>query len=497
MIGIAIRLALALGLHLRNEDPLTPAWKKEIGVRTWWSLHAIECLLSAVTGRPCVLSHKDCTVDFPQTLSEEQSRAQTPTSRPGRTFSRRESAYSSPAEYSHGSAGLEARRQLSAPRSYFDAHLNVGLITQKALSELYAPRTATQSWEYVQKTITKLLKELEEWKLGALLTDVSGAPMSPFPPPDGLRERLLLRFSYCSIRILITRPCLCRTERRIRDQSKGSASFNQKTAETCVQAAKELTSLLPDEPSPRELYENGPWWSISHNIMQAMAVLLLELSYGAEHMMTNGTSISTCLKKLIRWLRAMRVNDAVTRRAYEVIVGILRKSGRQLQASASELLHDDEPFVGDSRGFSTRPAEIHSGYGQGQATNIPPPNLFSDYYPTRPQPMHQGFDPANVDAQLLAAQPQQSSFQTSVSDQPPYIFPDPVSNHPSSYLIHPFVTNFDQDVPFNLSMVDVLRYPAAVGEQGGQQGYSAWSTAPQQDPSFSMLEEDLDYRQQE
>jgi hypothetical protein len=75
MIGISIRLALALGLHLHNEDPDMPSGKKEILLRTWWTLHAIECQLSAITGRPCVLGHEDCTVALPMALSEETAQA--------------------------------------------------------------------------------------------------------------------------------------------------------------------------------------------------------------------------------------------------------------------------------------------------------------------------------------------------------------------------------------------------------------------------------------
>src|SRR3954464_7722557 len=73
MIGLSIRFAMSLGLHLRNEDlKATPAYKEELA-RIWWSLHAIECVLSAATGRPWVVGKENCTVPAPRHLPEERA----------------------------------------------------------------------------------------------------------------------------------------------------------------------------------------------------------------------------------------------------------------------------------------------------------------------------------------------------------------------------------------------------------------------------------------
>lgn len=256
MIGISIRLALALGLHLRNDDPNLPLSKKETILRTWWTLHAIECQLSAITGRPCVLSHEDCTVALPMNLSEETPGPSSPIDSTLPT----QNTEASPTPAS-GSASEKSRR-LQHPRSYLDAHLNIGLIIQKLLSALYSPRTAQYSWARVQNSIPKLLQELEDWKHGALPNkDVPHA--QSFPPPEGPRESLMLRFYYFSTKILITRPCLCRSGRKTSDQTNTSAMFDQRIAETCVEAALGLAKLLPNS-NPQSLYKDGPWWSIVH-----------------------------------------------------------------------------------------------------------------------------------------------------------------------------------------------------------------------------------------
>jgi hypothetical protein len=78
------------------------------------------------------------------------------------------------------------------------------------------------------------------------------------------REQFLLKGEYWSTKMLVTRPCLCRIDRRIRDESNASAKFNKTSAEACVEAALEMTRLFPDEPDLDFIYSEGPWWAIVH-----------------------------------------------------------------------------------------------------------------------------------------------------------------------------------------------------------------------------------------
>jgi len=262
MIGVAIRLGLALGLHLRNADDSMSLDKKETMVRTWWSLHSVECLLSAITGRPCVLPLEDCSVDLPN--AHEQSRTSLSGDSSSRSKSIRTNHHRAPGETGSSATHSDPERSMHQSGSYLDAYLSIGLITQKAIASLYSPRTATQTWDNIQSAITERTTELQKWKRGAL-PEEDGVLYNPFPAPDGLRELTLLRFSYYSLKILVTRPCLCRMERRIRGQTSGSADFNQKVAEACVKAAQDMVSMLPEQPNPQDLYETGPWWSIVHH----------------------------------------------------------------------------------------------------------------------------------------------------------------------------------------------------------------------------------------
>jgi hypothetical protein len=139
MIGLAIRLALALGLHLRNEDLRVGESNKESRVHTWWTLNSIECLMSTTTGRPPAVAFEDCTVPLPHSLPGERERAL-----------RRRTERGSISSTKSGYASKESE-QTPVPGQHHLDHINITVITQKVLIDLYSPRTATKSWEVCLK----------------------------------------------------------------------------------------------------------------------------------------------------------------------------------------------------------------------------------------------------------------------------------------------------------------------------------------------------------
>ncbi|KAF2680541.1 hypothetical protein K458DRAFT_373421 [Lentithecium fluviatile CBS 122367] len=462
MIGVAIRIGLALGLHLRNEDHSTPMDRKQTLIRTWWSLHSVESVLNTITGRPCILPFEDCTVDLPNASEQARLKASARAgplseSLPGRST---QTSIEEGGSASHSDPG----RRMRQPRSYIDAHLSIDLIAQHALAALYAPRTAMRPWDYIQGKITKLATELQDWKRGAL-PEENGVYTNPFPPPDGSRELTLLRFYYYSVKILITRPCLCRTERRLRGQTKGSAHFNQKTAEACVNAALEMVSMLPVDPDLQDLYENGPWWSVLHHLMQAMAVLLLEIAYQGTHTNTTSESdIAGSIKRLVRWIRAMRITDAVAERAYDVVVRILKGSNPIFHTIANEILAEDEQHSQYTpQLFAPGPNQEFSG--QGSFGHPIPGEWYNTYYPEAQQapPYH---EPTTVNPQEILrpihqdAESQQSVVHQPQSDDFSFLLPGSVAN-PLVYA-NPFSTSFDQ--PNLLGMQNLWSSGGPLGE---------------------------------
>jgi len=236
-----------------------------------------------------------------------------------------------------------------AHSTFLGASVAMSIITEKGLSKLYSPQTSVNSWKQIQKEIDALSKELDGWAtaLPAGLRPVHSAHESRVQ-----REQLLLSFQYYSAKVLIYRPCLCRLEQHITGQSEASADFNQKTAEACVQAAQAMTTLLPDEPDLAFVYEQCPWWCIVHNIMQAIAVFLLAMSFSQAHTSHPDKSMLKSTRKLVRWLECTSGSNAVARRAYEKVVNIVDTGASQLQVDKSDIFA--ETVASQSHSFQAR-----------------------------------------------------------------------------------------------------------------------------------------------
>lgn len=237
MIGISIRYAQAAGLHLRNEDPSIPTRRKNALAQLWWTLHSIECVLTSVTGRPRVIARKDCTVPIPTIIMGGYSpKSNSPPE--GSTLR------SNPILPALSSAQSQVRKSFNSvetvknPDSFVNAYVGLDLIQHKILSNLYSARPAIHSWKDMQKEISSLTTELNEWALQALPHGSFGG--ASIAEPSLGREQSVLHFCYLSAKICITRPCLCRLDRRPKGQSEDSAEFDWRTAKACVQAALDL-----------------------------------------------------------------------------------------------------------------------------------------------------------------------------------------------------------------------------------------------------------------
>lgn len=142
MIGLSLRLALALGLHLRNEDPAVEESRKDTLVQTWWSLHSIECLLSTVTGRPPAIASDYCTVPLPYSSLGEHGKSQSTSERA--PFGSEGDASPQARDRSNDS---ESNEHIPNIVHYRVSCIKISFIAQKALLQLYSPQTAAQSWK--------------------------------------------------------------------------------------------------------------------------------------------------------------------------------------------------------------------------------------------------------------------------------------------------------------------------------------------------------------
>jgi hypothetical protein len=188
--------------------------------------------------------------------------------------------------------------------------------------------------------------------------------------------------------------------------------------------------------------------------MQSLAVLLLEMAYEGKHLKDEKEDIIACIKKMIRWLRAMTANDPVASRAHDVVYKILNTCAPALREQVKELVADDTEWMSPptqperSGGPYTFTLQSNSwdapdgtGYSQEMPPNFPPPLS------------HEHF----MDPLLQYPLPAQQST--------PYAFGNP------------FMTSFDQGVP----IVDM------------QQLW--WQSAPLNNLSFNPSEMNLSQQQ--
>jgi hypothetical protein len=160
--------------------------------------------------------------------------------------------------------------------------------------------------------------------------------------------------------------------------------------------------------------------------MQAMAILLLEMSHKGAHMTTqNNKDIPKSIKKLVRWLRSLRRDNGVADRAYKVVIEILKSGKLRVQDDITDILAEDEADLDRRYLLQTYPVLTHaSDSGNAFARGV----WQTDFYPDPPS----NFDPM----------------------PDPYFLPDQFQI--SEVYGNPFLTNFDQSNPFSLAMDELL-----------------------------------------
>ncbi|KAJ5042566.1 fungal-specific transcription factor domain-containing protein [Bipolaris maydis] len=296
-IGVSLRHAIALGLHLRNTATESVHIEQDTLTHTWWTAYCIETLINTIMGRPPAITDEHCTVPLPN---------------------------------------HEFEKDVSSKKPYLVYRIDIARLTRKVQRYLYSPQTATQSWEFVQTTISDLFNDLDKWSTAAL----SPSPESQYSSraTDSNREQFLLRIDYWSTKILITQPCLRSLGWRVENQSSTSADFDTNMADSCITAALELEKMFPVQLNTKFVYKDGPWWAIVHIIMQAITVLLLEMTYNMQGKREQRFPVIPSLQRLLGWLKAMQDSDPVASRAYDVVRQTLKSCSPLFRVQVDELL---------------------------------------------------------------------------------------------------------------------------------------------------------------
>ncbi|KAL5372128.1 hypothetical protein DPSP01_013742 [Paraphaeosphaeria sporulosa] len=321
VMGLALRFAIALGLHVRIEDPSASRAKREALVRVWWSLYYLERQLTIITGRPSMVIDSCCSVPLPVPLSERQ---------------------------------ISEDINIVHSGSYFRAVVQLSIISQSILTSLYSAGSTIRSLADLQKDAVQIGTRIDDWAVKLPINLYFQAPANNVATSDkvAFRQRTMLAFQFWSAKILLTHPFLnAMGELNEEHQDQAPLSYSIRMAGICVESAKMKMDLLPDQPQPSFVYEFGPWWIAVHHLMQALAVFLLALSYSPAMQQDNVILAGYCIK-IIRWLHVMEDSQAERARhmavtCYEVVAFRLSLPGLNMwtsnQIPDSGIKQDDAP----------------------------------------------------------------------------------------------------------------------------------------------------------
>lgn len=304
-LGLAIRIAQSIGLHVEREQarthPCLGYIDLEIQRRTWYSLYVLDRLLSVQLGRPSAIRNHDCTVRLPSRMDD---------------------------------ADFDVYRDLipqppnDQPQTgdYFVAVIRLSAILRHVERDVYRPKNMDYSEDMLQRTI-RLDAELLGWKseLQRWLRFDLGHPFERSAVLKRQRNMLAVKFHH--LRTLIHRPYLCLPWLQCNDSSiKSLLDANAHRVvnfeRICVSEAQATAHLLHDVTDKKSLVEDFPWWQMISCLICASSVLLVMRSFMPSATIPNRMQreileedANTCTKVF----NALSMNSDSARRARDML----------------------------------------------------------------------------------------------------------------------------------------------------------------------------------
>jgi hypothetical protein len=316
-VGLAIRNATCLGLHLKAVDSALTAEQLEERARLWYSLYSLEVTLSEVLGQPPLTSLEYTTVPVEILKCDSQEgNSGDPDTHGTRMlwldFLRRRRDASQTMRGAHIPWRNFQFIGYGPPPQHLASRARLSIISNRVMTQLYMPNLS-HSWAAVQKIITGLNVQLLGWENGLPeeLNLKSTIAMGSDP-----RAKIDLALYHQSIRMILYRPCLCRS--RIPNESAYSREFNLTGARSCVRAGVSLVDILPEDASAHDAYQLLPWWNLLHYLGQALGVFILELCLDMEHFGGSATLLTPHVRKAMSYLWCLTAGSLSAYKAWRI-----------------------------------------------------------------------------------------------------------------------------------------------------------------------------------
>ena len=368
-LGLAIRCAQALGMHLQNVTPKLTDIEIDFRARIWYSIISLERVMTGVTGRPSMVREKDCSIPLPSLNYQDPLLA---AARNQDQFQDMPSMDRRTGALTSASIAPESKDTINRPRLLIDAPVSIiyfryfvelNALAQEVLLRLYNPEIRTLKWPKIQKIIHELDNKLVQW--GSTLPRVLDSRVQSLDARNEPYQNAIGIF-FSSVRMVINRPCLCRLDRKISNLSDKSAEASRESAAKCVHLARAVLTYLSGEPDLRK-NDSGPlWWMLHHHLKRAITILLLELAYRSAHMPSEWEEILVDAKKGLKWLHALAIYSVAAKNSCITLSRLLLLAAQKVGGDTSDIIAD----------FDQAQAPLSSQY------DIPAADMFYPTYDT-------------------------------------------------------------------------------------------------------------------
>jgi hypothetical protein len=314
-------------------------------------------------------------------------------------------------------------------------------VAKRANVKLYSAEAMQSPWASIEFAIQSLTLETDSWLLNLPEPyDFTSMQASQ----STMTQRMSLAFLFYGTKISITRPCLCRIEKKA--DNNYIFEFCTKTAAECVEAAIQMLSLLPDTPDTPLLNKISPWWCILHYFMQATTVLLLELSFQAQHVPDKADVVSQTAKKAIEWLYDISGSNMAAYRAWKLCDDYLCRLAPQAGINVNDLPHDERATATSATSDPSSLMDFAAALDAASSSLIDPPPPVPSPAPipfTEPNPEPLQLDFLRSEKQQQQLQPS-SSIRGNGEDYLPY---DPATGQITGSFF-PQSTNIDLELEY-------------------------------------------------
>ncbi|KAL8779598.1 MAG: hypothetical protein Q9213_006860 [Squamulea squamosa] len=308
--------------------------QKNLRLGIWTSVLSLERTVAIVTGRPSMVQDRDCTASLPHDGLIDPDKH----------------------HYEATTTHTAPNRNMSEAKSFLQ-YVELSSLADTVLARLYSANIRHIKWSILQSTIRELDQKLLNWN-NSLSQPFQTDSSRQTPEHDS--NRIAIGMFFHSTRVIINRPCLCRLDRRIANQSNASGSFNTATANRCVTSARCIFGLIPNQPDPAIIYRGPLWWMGFHHIKRATTILIQEVTFQSEHTSAAEAEIMTDAIKGINWLHALGMTSSPAYSAWVTLSRLLFRAAQQFGGDITDA------FIADEREDPSFSSDQIAAKGQNQ-----------------------------------------------------------------------------------------------------------------------------------